>query len=258
MVFIVGYIFALINLFVVIRLTTDRFSMFLDFHAFLIVFIGTFCVALIAFQIAGLKRFVQIIKIAVIRKDDDLDLTINEVIGIARQSRGDMTSEIAAGVRSQNHFLGDGISLIADGFTKEEVSKILTERIRATVNRYRNDEKILRSLVKVPPSFGLVGTTIGLIVLFAQVGSADAMKTIGPAMAVAMTATFYGLIFAFLIISPLVERIVWINSRDLQMREMTKQGVLLLMDNSSPIYIEEILKSYLNFAKQQQRKGGRK
>lgn len=254
MVFILGYLLALANLFIVIRMTTERYTMFADLHAGLIVFVGTFCVAFIAYQVGGMKRLFQIVRIAIARKDADLDLTINEVIGIAKMSRGDLTPEIASGVRSKNLFLNDGMSLIADGFSRDEVARILVERIKATQNRYKNDEKILRALVKVPPSFGLVGTTIGLIALFAQVGSADAMKSIGPAMAVAMTATFYGLIFAFLVISPLVERIVWVNSRDIQMREMTMHGILMLTENSSPIYIEEILKSYLSFQQQQSRK----
>lgn len=254
MLFILGYVLAIANVLVVIRMTTDKFAMFADVHAALIVFVGTICVAFIAFQIGGLKQFAKIVRVAIVRKDTDMDFTINEIIGVAKMSRGDLTPDVAAAVRSKNLFFNDGMALIADGFTKEEITRILFERIKATQNRYKNDEKILKSLIKIPPSFGLIGTTIGLIALFAQVGSADAMKSIGPAMAVAMTATLYGLLFAFLVISPLVERIVWVNTRDIQMRDMTMHGILLLLDNSSPIYIEEMLKSYLNYQQQQSRK----
>ena len=51
---------------------------------------------------------------------------------------------------------------------------------------------------------GMIGTVIGLILMFAQMNDPAAM---GPAMAIAMLTTLYGLILAFGIAGPVAARL---------------------------------------------------
>ena len=51
---------------------------------------------------------------------------------------------------------------------------------------------------------GLIGTLIGLVQML---GSLDDPSTIGPAMAVALLTTFYGVLLATLVFSPLASKL---------------------------------------------------
>lgn len=65
----------------------------------------------------------------------------------------------------------------------------------------------LHNVVKYPPALGMMGTVMGMISLFANLGSSD-KSALGPSLAVAMTATFYGLIMANGFLNPIADRVV--------------------------------------------------
>ena len=53
--------------------------------------------------------------------------------------------------------------------------------------------KSLNTLAKFPPAFGMMGTVLGLVALLQSLSSPDAKSQIGPAMAVALMTTLYGI-----------------------------------------------------------------
>ncbi len=247
---VVGYSLALINLLIVIMMTADSIKFYLDFHAFICVVGGTAFSILIGFSPSGLKRLYNIYRVSIKNKDVDTNLLIRDIVRVAKETRGEINQTYLATFKSNHPFFKDGLQLISDGFSAEQIQNILDERISAAEERYKDDERFMKALVKIPPSFGLIGTTVGLVALFAQVGSADALKKIGPAMAVAMTATLYGLIVAFAVLSPLVDRLGEISLNNVRIRELIMKGIVHLKAKNSPIFIEEVLKSYLTFASQ--------
>ena len=251
---ILGYLFLFLNVVVVIAMTTDKFKIYIDLHSMICVIGGTLLSAVIAF---GGKSIVQLWKIytaAVKKKEPRISGIVEEVVKIAKETKGEINQSFVAGYRGSFPFLKDGLTLIADGFSKDQIESILEERIVTAHSRYKQDEKMLQALAKIPPSFGLVGTTVGLIALFAEVGGADSLKKIGPAMAVALTATLYGILTAFVILNPMFERVKKISQSDLLERQIILKGVILLKVKSSPVYIDELLKSYMPFGKQKNAK----
>ena len=64
----------------------------------------------------------------------------------------------------------------------------------------------LVNVVKYPPALGMLGTVMGMISLFANLGSSDKSQ-LGPSLGIAMTATFWGLIMANGLMNPLADRI---------------------------------------------------
>jgi chemotaxis protein MotA len=250
MFILIGYALAFINLLIVIAMTADSFKIYLDLHAFICVFGGTVISIFIAFKPSGIKRVWHLYSFATKRKEDDIVFLISEIVRVAKETRGEINQNYLSGFRSNNYFLKDGLQLISDGFSRTQIEVILSERLSAVEERYKDDERFIKSISKVPPSFGLVGTTVGLIALFAQVGAADAMKKIGPAMAVAMTATLYGLFLSFVVFNPMADRISEINLNNLRIRQLVLSGILYLKDKASPLFIEEVLKGYLAFGAQ--------
>jgi chemotaxis protein MotA len=247
---ILGYLFLFVNLIVVILMTTDKLKIFIDFHSFLCVIGGTLLAGVVGYGGKSVITLARIYIAAVKKKPARIDVIVLEVVKIAKETKGDISQSFLASYKSDFHFLRDGLALIADGFSKDQIEAILEERIESAEDRYKQDEKMIASLAKMPPSFGLIGTTVGLIALFADVGGADALKKIGPAMAVALTATLYGVLTAFIILNPMLDRVKVISHHDILERQVILKGILLLKLKSSPMFIEELLKSHLSFGKQ--------
>jgi chemotaxis protein MotA len=76
-------------------------------------------------------------------------------------------------------------------------------------HKLENDDleaiQALRSLSKYPSALGMIGTVTGLVGLFANLRP-DQRDAVGPALATALTATFYGLTMAHAVVMPLADR----------------------------------------------------
>jgi chemotaxis protein MotA len=85
-----------------------------------------------------------------------------------------------------------------------EVRETLSTLVYARLARVRSAEDVYRSLFRTTPAVGLMGTIIGLVNMLMNLRN---FEQIGPGMAVAQLATFYGLILAYGVWGPLAKRI---------------------------------------------------
>jgi chemotaxis protein MotA len=85
-----------------------------------------------------------------------------------------------------------------------EVRETLATLVYARLARIRSAEDVFRSLFRTTPAVGLMGTIIGLVNMLINLRN---FEQIGPGMAVAQLATFYGLILAYGIWGPLAKRV---------------------------------------------------
>ena len=85
-----------------------------------------------------------------------------------------------------------------------------------------------------------------MISLLQTLGEPGAQDRVGPAMATALVATFYGLTFANLVFIPIAEKLQEVAAQDLVMRNLIKEGILLIQEKRHPLLISEYLKSFLD------------
>jgi chemotaxis protein MotA len=88
----------------------------------------------------------------------------------------------------------------------------------------------LRNLAKYPPALGMTGTVLALVTLFTHLG-VDAKTNIGPELALALTATFYGLALSNGILMPLSDRLHVKFLSDLKTNEQVCKMLLLVHQN---------------------------
>jgi chemotaxis protein MotA len=74
----------------------------------------------------------------------------------------------------------------------------------ARLAQVKEGEEVFRFLARTTPAVGLMGTIVGLVNMLINLRN---FEQLGPAMAVAQLATFYGLILAYGIWSPFAKRI---------------------------------------------------
>lgn len=101
---------------------------------------------------------------------------------------------------------------LADDEGAEAFSFWAREEIEDRAARHSGAIGVWRRIAEVAPAMGMIGTVIGLILMFARMSDPSAM---GPAMAVAMLTTLYGLILSFAIAGPVAARLERLSESEL-------------------------------------------
>lgn len=221
-------------------------SVLLDKHALMIVLGGTCAAAFVSFPI---KRILKLSFLAFRRiigmSDQDAEGIIRQVIKIAEGLQADPNYARTAMSQVKNPFLQEGLQLIVDGATEDQLLDILDARIETFRRRYSSEVTMFRTIGKFPPAFGLLGTTFGMITLLNKLGQPDAQKLMGPAMAIGLVATLYGIGLTNFIFVPIAENLNALGSDDYATRKMILEGLLMVKRKTHPILVQEKMKSYL-------------
>ena len=227
--------------------STDNVEAFLDWHAALIVFGGTGAVAAISFQIdriwVMLKAFYW--RVFFNKKIEFIPI-IRNLIEIAEAYKKGAAPLKAVLDTIDDHFIKEGMELLMDDYlTHDEIRHILTLRVKTIHFRYNEDAKKFKSLGKFPPAMGLMGAVLGMIALLQTLGQPGAEQNVGPAMAIAMVATLYGIAFANLFILPIAENLAD-SAKEIHTKNMiVVEGIMLIAKKKNKIILAEELNSYL-------------
>lgn len=223
----------------------NQYGIFWDPVGIALVLGGTIVVAFVTFparEVLGLmKASAAIMKTPV---DHGRDLAI-EIIALARDTRGELAELQNASPRLRNAFLRDGVSLLVDRIEPSRIEAILKDRIKIKQESDETSANMWRTLAKYPPSFGIIGTVLGLIALMLQLGSANGAEKMGPAMAIGLVATLYGLVLTNFFLQPIADNISLRSYREIRRRQMVLLGVVLLAQGEKAVVVQEAVNSLL-------------
>ncbi len=244
---IVGLVLAIV-VFLIVALTSVKDPIvFLDWHAAVIVLGGTLAATLLSFSFKNIINLSKIFLYKILQgTQQQYAELIREIVDL---SKGYRESEGYLGQKKdeiKNHFLREAVELIIEGgLSSHEIDTILAKRAKTHHKRYEEDAHMFTTLAKFPPAFGLLGAVVGMVSLMQNLGGADAIKGVGPAMAVALVATLYGIAIANFIFIPLGENLSKFNRQDKTMRTMVIDGIKMIRAKKHPLLVEENIKSYL-------------
>ncbi|MCT4640858.1 MAG: MotA/TolQ/ExbB proton channel family protein [Bacteriovoracaceae bacterium] len=243
---IIGLLSAGAVLFFGFYMASNNMLMFLDYPSLFIVIGGTIAATAISFQMDRIIMLVKIFFQRIIKgKKYDYAKVIQEVMSAAESYRkGEAIENIAS--KAQDPFLKEGLELLSDGILdRDHMMSILEKRAQNIFVRYNDDAKKIQTIGKFPPAFGMMGTTIGMIVLLANLNGADAIKMIGPAMGVCLITTLYGVVIANLAIVPVSENL-FDSAKEVYLKnQIIVEGIELIIEKTNPIIVAEELNSYL-------------
>jgi chemotaxis protein MotA len=139
-------------------------------------------------------------------------------------------------------FLRQALGLLVDGFSKEQIREALTSEMYFFKMRREETRRVLQTMADVAPSFGLVGSVVGLIGMLAGQGdSAIIMATIP----VALTSTLYGIVLANFLFLPFAANIRERTLQELFLQKIVLEGVLAISEDLHPKMMERKLVSFL-------------
>jgi len=84
----------------------------------------------------------------------------------------------------------------------------------------------------------MTGTVVGLISLFTSL-TAETKNQVGPNLALAMTATFYGLILSNVFLMPLADRLQMLHQEESRRTRFIFQILCLIQDGQPNLVIRE-------------------
>lgn len=243
---LVGFLLAFIVFGAGIATSTDHYSHFWDWPALLIVLGGTFAAMATAFQI---DRVFVMLKIfferVILGKRTNHQETIREILNISEGHRKGESLEQYIG-KTKDHFLKEVLTLVNENIIEgEELFEVLDSRVENLNYIYMEEANRFKAAGKYPPAFGLMGTTIGMIVLMSNLGGADALKKVGPAMSICLAATLYGVAIANFIIIPIGENVVDSSRETYVKNKIIVEGIRLMLNKTNPIVLSEKLNSFL-------------
>lgn len=243
---LLGILLAFGVLFGAMVTATKDSRVFLDYHAFLIVIGGTFAASLLSFNGKKMWSLFKVFLKRVLGKEEAVKIAIEELVDLAKGYRENESYLASKKESLKTPFLKDALDLVCDGgVDPDEVDKILLKRSISIHHRYEEDAENFKALSKFPPAFGLLGAVIGMVSLMQNLGGADAFQKVGPAMAVALVATLYGIAVANFFFLPLGENLSRLNKQDQLVRSIVLDGIKMIRQKKHAIVVEESLKSYL-------------
>ncbi|MCT4640887.1 MAG: MotA/TolQ/ExbB proton channel family protein [Bacteriovoracaceae bacterium] len=242
---ILGLIAGIIIVSYAVSRTTDDILEYINFVSILIVFGGTVSAAIITHGFRKIIRiFLMFFKAFKTHKYDNVKI-VKELVRISEDlSQGKEIDSILK-QDSCHPYTRDGLRLISNKLSDDKIVKISKTMLKERQMHYKDTISQLEVLAKYPPAFGMMGTIIGLIAVMKNMSADAGLDAVGPSMAVALITTLYGIFIANYIISPIGDNLNSGSKRDLKIRRIISEGILLLNKKENPVFVREVLMGYL-------------
>lgn len=216
--------------------------MYYDIHAVIVIFGGSFAAMLIRFPLASILHGLPtgLKYVFTMRRITQRDL-IDELANLADIARKQGPLGLEK-VEVEDSFLAKGVRYVADGYDANFIRETLTRDRESHLERLDEGQKIYRAIGDYAPAFGMVGTLIAMVQMFANMQ--DPSK-LGPAMAIALLATLYGAVVSNLLCLPIADKLHLKFAEEEVNRTLILDGVLMLREAKSPQIVREMLLAYL-------------
>ncbi|TXH38264.1 MAG: flagellar motor protein MotA [Rhodospirillaceae bacterium] len=217
---------------------------FLDIPSILMVILGTLAITAMSYSGGELRLALPIIGQILWRQTRDPNQTSIRLLQLAERTRRrgllQLQGEIY-GLRG-DPFLQRAMSMLVDGVPVDEVERNLTFEVHAAAQDYQRAVSMLRRAAEIAPAMGLIGTLIGLVQMLSSLNNPE---RIGPAMAVALIATFYGAVLANVVFLPLASKLERNASGALLLHQICVLGVQSIGRQENPRRLEMLLNTLL-------------
>jgi chemotaxis protein MotA len=216
--------------------------MFISEHAMVIILGGSFAATLIRFPLAAMLHGLPLgFKFAFTMRAQTTRDLVDEIAGIAEIAR--KTGPVGLEkVEADDPFLAKGIRFVADGYDADFIRDNLERDRDNFLTHLDEGQKIYRAIGDCAPAFGMIGTLIGMVQMFANM--TDPSK-LGPFMATALLATLYGALVANIFCLPIADKLhVKLVEEEIN-RTLIIDGILMIRDSKSPALVREMLLAYL-------------
>jgi chemotaxis protein MotA len=216
---------------------------FIDPPAIIMVIGGALTVALVGFPMKRVLAMVKAIGKLFFYRPEDPALLIGQIVKLAEVARRDGLLALEGKTKEiDNPFIALGVRMAVDGIKPETVEEVMRTEIESMQARHHEGKKVLETIGRCGPAFGLVATLLGLILMLGNLSNAE---TIGPAMAMALIGTLYGVATANFFAIPMAEKLGCLSHEESLVKEIIVRGILAIQGGDSPRIVQQKLTTFL-------------
>lgn len=213
-------------------------------HAIILVLGGTAAITLFSYSLDKLSEVWTFVTKGFLfkRKQDDSKLIEEFLYAIKHWYKNDteyfQQAKLHPYIRDCFHVLNE------PNLTVDDVQVILESRKSAVKRKYFEDAKILNNIAKYPPHLGLLGAASGMVQMMLGLGK-DGVDMIGSAMAVALTATLWGIFLNNFVFLPLSDSAQKSAEDEMYTRDLIDEAIVLIKANKQEKVVTETVVSRL-------------
>lgn len=139
-------------------------------------------------------------------------------------------------------FMKEGLILVLEGRSEEEIQYVLDSDIRAFTTQKELEIAVFESAGGYSPTMGVLGTVMSLVTVLADMGSDS--TALAESIATAFIATLYGVGLANILYLPIAKKLRTDLKRQKIQREMIMDGICMIARGEASRNIENKLSLY--------------
>ena len=174
--------------------------------------------------------------------DDKMGPLVDEAVDVAEVGRKGAADLEKAVDGIKNYFFKDGVQMVVDGYSLDEITEIMETRIEYREKRENVQKSMLKSMGDLAPAWGMVGT-IGLVLMLAGFGGEGGADNLGGGMAAALITTLYGAVFANLFFLPMADKMGNKTTQTSMSAALLVEAARLIHQKKHPLIVREKLNS---------------
>jgi len=217
---------------------------FFNVPSLMIVLGGTFGALLINYPLSEIFGVIRVAKNVILKKESSVQNVIEQMVEMSKISRREGILALERFIETiDDTFFAKGIRLMIDGIEPAVLSKILDTELEYLEERHRLGAEIFSTMGNFAPAMGMMGTLIGLVKMLMMM---DDPSKIGPAMAVALVTTFYGVVLSNLIFLPVAGKLKTKSAQEIMKKQLMISGILSVQSGDNPRVLEQKLHSFIS------------
>jgi chemotaxis protein MotA len=211
--------------------------------AILLIFSGSLSATIITSSMKTVMQLPKFFMVAFTLRKFDAAGTIDLLARLADKARRDGLLGLEEDSRKiEDKFLQKGIMMVVDGVDPEQVAAIMDTSIEQMRARHKIGIGFFAAAGGFAPTFGIIGTVMGLINVLKQLDNPSAL---GEAIASAFLATLWGLLSANLIYLPISGKLKTKDEEEARDRYMMLEGILSIQAGENPRIVRDKLTAFL-------------
>jgi chemotaxis protein MotA len=237
----VGIVVALVAVVVSMLMDHGQVMDLVKIPAIILVLGGSIGATIAGFDKRRLRAVPKAMKLVMMpRTAPDMSGTIDTLLTMAREVR--QNPLILEQLDTDDAFLKMGIQVITSTSDPERVHELLGAEVDGLRSRHTTSIKFFSDMAGFSPTFGILGTVIGLIGVLGQLAEPGKL---GPAIASAFAATLWGVLLANAVWLPISNRLRRLSADEVTYREMVIEGLLTMQLNVSSMDLKDRLYAFL-------------
>jgi len=217
-------------------------KLFIELNSIMIVLGGTVGTVFIRYPLNMIAGLFPILTKVFFTRVENPDAMIKKIISLSVEAKKNGILGLEK-VKIDNLFLKKGVQLAIDGVEPELIEAVLNIDINSTTKRHETGSGMLVAAGDAAPAFGMIGTLIGLVMMLSNM---DDPKGIGPAMAIALLTTLYGLLLAHIFFLPMADKLKYFHDQEMLIKRLIVNGILSIVNGDHPAVVQEKLGSFLD------------